>query len=119
MQRDRGGKFHSLLDGTVLDNGAVFESVMNFEITELRGPEGLDRLREGVEKVLHDVRASIVDDLYAQQSELTVQIMDAFGGGPGSEIAIEAWCAANQSRIERAESMIGDLRAMGAPIWQC
>ena len=59
--------------------------------------------------------AAIVDDLYAQQSELAVRIMDAFGGGPGGDVAIEAWCAANQSRIQHAEAMVGDLRAAGTP----
>ncbi len=58
--------------------------------------------------------AAIVEDLYAQQSALTVRIMDGFGGGSGGDTAIEAWWVDNRPRIARAEDVVADLRAAGA-----
>ncbi len=61
VRRDRAGRLKSLLESPAMDDGATAESVMHFEITELRRPETLERLQESLEKVLQDVRASVED----------------------------------------------------------
>ena len=80
---------------------------------------GLDWLRQAAEDLAAEndwqvmATSAIVDDLYVQQSELSMRIVDAFGGGFGADAAIEAWCAANHQRIARAEAVVTDLRAAG------
>ena len=61
VQRDRGGRFKSLLEDEFAETGAAAESVMHIEITEQRRPEALQRLQESLEKVLEDVRAAVED----------------------------------------------------------
>ena len=65
VERDRAGRLKKLC-GT---GAARAESVMHFEITELRRPDSLERLRSGLEAVLVDVRAA-VENLTAMQARL-------------------------------------------------
>ena len=65
VERDQAGRLKKLR-GT---GGARAESVMHFEITELRRPDSLERLRRGLEAVLVDVRAA-VENLTAMQGRL-------------------------------------------------
>ena len=59
VERDRAGRLTRLRENGV--DGAAPESVMHFEITEMRRPEAMQRLREGLESVLGDVRAAVED----------------------------------------------------------
>ena len=71
VERDRAGR----LAGLGANAGARAESVMHFEITELRRPESLERLRAGLEAVLGDVRAA-VENLAAMQARLAEAVAD-------------------------------------------
>ncbi len=57
--------------------------------------------------------ASIVDDLYFQQSALTVRIVEGAGRGRDAAAATERWRKANERFVARAESVVADLRIAG------
>ena len=59
VERDRTGRLTRLWENGA--DGAAPESVMHFEITEMRQPGAMERLREGLESVLDDVRAAVED----------------------------------------------------------
>ena len=59
VERDRAGRLTGLWENG--SDGAAPESVMHFEITEMRQPGAMERLREGLEAVLDDVRAAVED----------------------------------------------------------
>ncbi len=61
VRRDRTGHLVSLVDPATTGDAATAESVMYFEITELRRPGTLERLQESLESVLRDVRATVGD----------------------------------------------------------
>ena len=65
VERDRAGRLKKLC----ATGAARAESVMHFEITELRRPDSLERLRRGLQAVLGDVRAA-VEDFDAMQERL-------------------------------------------------
>ncbi len=69
VERDRAGRLRRLCANGVETGAARAESVMHFEITELRRPDSLERLRRGLQAVLGDVRAA-VEDFDAMQERL-------------------------------------------------
>ena len=71
VERDDAGRL-TKLGGS---GGARAESVMHFEITELRRPDSLERLRAGLEAVLADVRAA-VENLAAMRGRLAEAVED-------------------------------------------
>ena len=85
VERDRAGRMSRLLpDGTATDRASA-ESVMHFEITELRRPGALERLRRDLQAVLGDVRAA-VEDFDAMQRRLA-EAADGLGEGPDADDA--------------------------------
>ena len=71
VERDKTGQITKL----GASGGARAESVMHFEITELRRPDSLERLRTGLEAVLGDVRAA-VENLAAMKGRLAEAVED-------------------------------------------
>ena len=59
VERDRTGRLTRLSETEA--DGSAPESVMHFEITELRRSGAMEKLREGLEAVLGDVRAAVED----------------------------------------------------------
>lgn len=87
VRRNRAGGLTRLCENGA--DGGVPESVMHFEITELRRTEAMDRLRDGLEAVLADVRAA-VEDAKAMRGRLadSLAALDEDPPPPGgSEIA--------------------------------
>ena len=81
---------------------------------------GLDWLRRSASALPAETEwqskaaASIVDDLYVQQSALTVRIMERAVRGRDAAAASERWWTANERSIARAEGVVADLRAAGS-----
>ena len=61
VRRDHAGRLVSLVDPSTAGDAATAESVMYFEITELRRAGALERLQANLESVLRDVRATVED----------------------------------------------------------
>jgi glutamate dehydrogenase len=63
--------------------------------------------------------AAIVDDLYAHQSELVTRVLDSSGtagagnGAGAANGAVEAWVQARAAAVERAQSVIADIKGAG------
>ena len=81
---------------------------------------GLDWLRRSAAALTAETEwqsraaASIVDDLYVQQSALTVRIVERMGRGRDVAAAIERWWKANERPVARAEGVVADLRIAGS-----
>jgi glutamate dehydrogenase len=60
VERDKTGKLTSLHEDDSVPDGALKESVMHLQISE-QPSERLDRIGQGLERVLSDVRASVED----------------------------------------------------------
>ena len=57
--------------------------------------------------------AAVIDDLYIQQSELAVRILEDAGRARNAAAAAERWWTANGRDLSRAECVVADLRAAG------
>jgi glutamate dehydrogenase len=55
--------------------------------------------------------ASLVDDLYGHQRELTTRILDAGGGVDIAEEMIDTWAAARKHAVDRSERVLNDLQS--------
>ena len=81
---------------------------------------GLDWLRRSAAALTAETEwqsraaASIVDDLYVQQSALTRRIVESVGRGSGVSAAIERWWTANGRAVARAESVVAELHIAGS-----
>ena len=87
VERDRAGRMSRLLPNGAATDGASAESVMHFEVTELRRPGALERLRRDLQAVLGDVRAA-VEDFDAMRRRLA-EAADGLGEGPDADEARE------------------------------
>ncbi len=85
VERDRAGRMGRLCPNGVETDGANAESVMHFEVTELRRPGALEQLRRDLQAVLGDVRAA-VEDFDAMQRRLA-EAADGLGEGPDADEA--------------------------------
>ena len=85
VERDRAGRMGGLRPNGVETDGASAESVMHFEITELRRPGALERLRRDLRAVLDDVRAA-VEDFDAMQLR-RAEAADGLGEGRDADEA--------------------------------
>ncbi len=61
FRRDKDGNLIEFLDEPGQDDGAVPESLMHVEVSEQTQADALEAIREGVHKVLDDVRATVDD----------------------------------------------------------
>jgi len=61
VRRDRAGRLTGILAEDERDENAVAESVMHIEIAEQPLPETVQAIRDGLERVLDDVRAAVTD----------------------------------------------------------
>jgi len=61
--------------------------------------------------------SAIVDDLFAQQAELTSRVLNVAGvqKGGGAEAALAAWIDARRPLVARAEQLLTELRTVGEP----
>jgi glutamate dehydrogenase len=107
---------------------SVFDVVEESEITGTAAPEvmavyfgigsrlGLDWLRDRILELPRNdrwqalARAALRDDLYEMHRALTRDVLGsaAAPAGPG---AIEAWLAANDATVQRAQSVVADVQA--------
>ena len=89
VRRGRAGRFLSLADGAEPRRGAGAELAMDFEITELRAPAALDRLRGGLAAVLRDVRRAVGDwqEMRAALARQIALLDEAPPPAPEAEIA--------------------------------
>ena len=77
-------------------------------------------LRNNVEALPRDnrwralARAALRDDLYAQQAELTAEILHATPADLPTTERIEAWVDANRGAVERTLQVLTDINASGA-----
>ena len=77
-------------------------------------------LRNHVEALPRDnrwralARAALRDDLYAQQAELTAEILHGTPGDLPTAERIEAWVDANRASVERTLQVLTDINASGA-----
>jgi glutamate dehydrogenase len=56
-------------------------------------------------------RAALRDDLYSLHRALTKEVLETGGRGASAEESIETWSERNSARVERAQSMLGDIKA--------
>jgi glutamate dehydrogenase len=56
-------------------------------------------------------RAALRDDLYTLHRALTREVLDAGGPGAGYEEALDAWSERHRAGVERALSMLADIKA--------
>jgi glutamate dehydrogenase len=56
-------------------------------------------------------RAALRDDLYSLHRALTREVLETGGRNASGEEAIEAWSERNRARLERAQGMLGDIKA--------
>jgi glutamate dehydrogenase len=77
-------------------------------------------LRNHVEALPRDnrwralARAALRDDLYAQQAELTAEILHGTPDDLPTAERIEAWVDANRGSVERTLQVLTDINASGA-----
>ncbi len=82
-----------------------------FGLDWLRGAaEGLSAETEWQELAI----GAIIDDLYAQQTALVSKVVDESGGGAAAEAIIEAWASSNGHRVNRAVSVVSELKTTGS-----
>jgi glutamate dehydrogenase len=80
----------------------------------------IDWLRQAALRLSIDGRwqkaaaASVVDELYAHQSELTRQVLEVAGGGGRARRVIEAWEREHRAAVARTEEMMRELKSAGA-----
>ncbi|MDJ0950098.1 MAG: NAD-glutamate dehydrogenase [Alphaproteobacteria bacterium] len=60
--------------------------------------------------------AAIVDDLYSEQYEIAVKVLDAFPGARAGEDAILTWAESRGPLFQRTERLFEDMRAAPAPL---
>ena len=82
VERDRAGRIGRLCSNGVETDRVSAESVMHFEVTELRRPGALEQLRRDLQAVLGDVRAA-VEDFDAMLRRLA-EAADGLEEGPGA-----------------------------------
>ena len=83
VERDPDGRLRRLCGKGAPSPGARAESVMHFEVTELRRAEARERLRAGLEAVLGDVRAA-VEDLGAMRRRVAAAAAELDGKDPAT-----------------------------------
>jgi len=82
---------------------------------------GFDWLRAAAEGLAADGHwqklavAAIVDDLYAHQSDLVTGVLAQAGGGAAADGGVDAWAQAHRTMVERAQSVLADIRSAGQP----
>ncbi len=82
---------------------------------------GIDWLRRSAGRLPSDSAwdklaiTAIVDDLYEHQSELTNRVLADSTKAKDKAKIVEEWTAQRQTLVNRAEQMIGELRASGQP----
>ena len=81
---------------------------------------GLDWLRGAAEALSTESEwqvmaiSAIIDDLYAQQTAIATKVVDEAGGDAAADAVIEAWSSANGHRVNRAETIVGELKSSGS-----
>lgn len=60
-------------------------------------------------------RTSLRDDLYSQQNALTLDVLATAAGLADGDAPIEAWMAANRSRLQRFQQVLADLKCFANP----
>ncbi len=84
---------------------------------------GFDWLRAAADSLAVDGHwqklavAAIIDDLYAHQSDLVTNVLNGANGkdaAPAAD-AVAAWVEAHRPVVERAESVIADIKSAGQP----
>jgi glutamate dehydrogenase len=58
---------------------------------------------------------AIVDDLFAQQSELTARVVATIRKGGDAGRAIDAWIEERRPFVTRTEQLLAELKAVGTP----
>ncbi|MEJ1993808.1 MAG: NAD-glutamate dehydrogenase [Limibacillus sp.] len=82
---------------------------------------GIDWLRRSAGRLPSDnawdklAITAIVDDLYEHQSELTNRVLTESKDAKDKTKIVESWTAQRKTLVNRAEQMIGELRASGQP----
>ncbi len=59
-------------------------------------------------------RAALRDDVYAEQAELTAEVIRAGSDGVGAREQIDAWASRNEDAVERCLHVLADIKAGGA-----
>jgi glutamate dehydrogenase len=81
---------------------------------------GFDFLREAAERLTPETTwqanaiAALVEDLYAEQTELTVKIVETAGGATAADAVFDAWQTANGRGFGRVQGIVDELRRIGA-----
>ncbi|HSD60510.1 MAG TPA: NAD-glutamate dehydrogenase domain-containing protein, partial [Burkholderiales bacterium] len=86
--RDLAGALKEVLPANVTDRTCCLESLMRVEVDRRADPAALDALRQGVERVLGDVRRAVED--WRLQQERMRECMGWIAARPASEEAEEA-----------------------------
>lgn len=80
---------------------------------------GLDWLRDSAESLNTETEwqvmavLAIIDDLYAQQMALSTKVVHE-AGSAAADAVIDAWAAANDNRVTRAENIVEELKSSAA-----
>ena len=81
---------------------------------------GLDWLRDSAESLNTETEwqvmavSAIIDDLYAQQMALSTKVVHEAGSAAAADAVIDAWAAANDHRVTRAENIVEELKSSAA-----
>ena len=81
---------------------------------------GLDWLRDSAESLNTETEwqvmavSAIIDDLYAQQMALSTKVVHEAGSAAAADAVIDAWAAANDDRVARAENIVEELKSSAA-----